>query len=156
MTVSFLKKLTVREAGLSMAELEKVAVAAAGQEVPVLRIVGFLTGATVAQSSYGPYTSFEGEIAGTNILSGQEYRSGKLILPSVAEAPLLSIVNNREDDTMRVRFAVDVTVTENKSLKGGTKFKYGVRPLIEPSQDDELSKMMKSLPAPGGKEGKRK
>lgn len=156
MSVSFLKKLTVREAGLSMAELEKTAVAAAGETVSVLRIVGSLTGSEAQQSSYGPYVAFDGEFAGVNLASGQEYRSGKLILPQVAEAPLNQILSSREDETVKVKFAIDLTVIENKSLKGGTKFKYGVTPLIESSQDDELGKMLKSLPAPGPKAGKKK
>ena len=151
-SVIFQKKLTMATVGLQTRGLEEVS---KGQrDVSVARVIGFITGMESKSSDLGPYIAFKGEFEATNLLTEQVYRSGAMILPGVAEIPLVSEVASAAPGS-RVKFALDVTVTENISSKGGTKFKYGVRSLMEPSKDDDLTKLAKALPAPAsGKKSK--
>ena len=153
MGAGYLSKITVASMGLKTAQLEKVAQGSEGV-TPVLNVYGFLSDMEAGESTFGTYTKFKGEIEGANLLTGELFRSGVLILPSIAETPLVNEMSSI-DKGEKLKFALEIGVQENVSKKGGTRFKYAVKPLIEMSQDDELSKMRLALPDHTG-DGKKK
>lgn len=146
MSATILHKISTATVGLQSALLEKTALESKGVPVNVLIVGGFVTGMESGVSQFGNYIKFKGEFEGQNLLTGEVYRSGKLLLPPIAEGPISQEFEQAEGG--RLKFAMQISVEENKSTKGGVKYKYGVKPLVEPKSDDELSKLMKSLPAP--------
>ena len=148
MSISFLKKITVKNMGLTVQQLEQVAADAQPKSVPVLRVWGIVSNRQAGTSQFGNYIKFSGEIAAMNLVTGEEARSQALLLPSVGEAVVATLLDKAAKDGATAQVALEITVEYNNSAKGGTKFAYGVKPLIEFKGDDALSEMAKALPAP--------
>jgi hypothetical protein len=146
--MQFLKKLSVQQSGLKITVLEQAAADHKESPVAVLRVVGIVSGKSAGQSQYGPYIKFQGEFSGVNLLTGEEYRAPGLLLPAVGEAAVNSLYERAAKTGGTAEIALDVTVEYNDSKAGGTKFRYGVKPLIEFKGEDVLSRMLKALPPP--------
>jgi hypothetical protein len=144
----FPKKLSTQSMGLSSEVLESVASQCKGKAIPVLRVWGIVSTATPGASQYGPFIKFGGEIAGMNLITGEEARSQTLLLPGVAEGIVKSLFDKAAADGGAAQIGIEISVEENTSTKGGLKYKYVVKPLFEYIGDDALSVMAKSLPAP--------
>lgn len=155
----FPKKVTTASMRLATRELEGIAQAHDPKPVPVLRVWGIVSNRQPGTSQFGNYMKFMGEIAAINLLTGEEARSQALILPQVAETVVNSLFDKAAKDNASAQIALEVTVEFNNSQKGGTRFRYGVRPLIEFKGEDALASMAKQLPAPAvigdGKKGKK-
>lgn len=143
----FPKKISTQTLGLRPAEIEAL-VAGKTKPVPVMRVWGIISGATPGTSQYGNYVKFTGEIAAINLISTDEARSQALLLPGVAEGVVKSLFDKAAKVGGSAQFGIEVCAEENISAKGGTKFRWVVKPLIEYKGDDALSEMAKSLPAP--------
>lgn len=144
----FPKKITTQTMGLKPDVLEEIAAAAGGKQVSVLRVWGIVSGMTPGVSQFGNFQKFTGELAAINLITGDEARSQALLLPSVAEGVVASLYNKAAKDGGSAQIGIEVAVEENISAKGGTKFRYIVKPLFEYKGDDALAEMAKSLPAP--------
>lgn len=151
----YLKKITTKHVGLKTQVMEEIALKAkesAGEPVPVavLRVYGRVRSATQGQGQYGPWTKFGGEFEAVNQVTRDVFRSTFLCLPSMGEQILNDMLDSRDDTEAWVQFAVDVTVLYNESSKGGTRFSYGVQPLLESTQprDDILTMLGAKLPEP--------
>ena len=144
----FPKKISTATMGLKPAQLEEVAAAAKGKQVPVLRVWGIVSGASGGVSQFGTFIKFTGELAGLNLISGDEARSSALLLPPVAEGVVKSLYDKAAKDGLAAQIGIEVCVEENISAKGGTKFRYIVKPLFEYKGDDALAEMAKLLLAP--------
>lgn len=134
--------------GLKTSQLEEIAVGAAGTQVPVLRVWGIVSGMKSGVSQFGTYQRFTGEIAAINLVTQDEARSQALLLPAVAEGVVASLFAKASKDGGSAQIGLEIAVEENVSAKGGTKFRYVVKPLIEYKGDDALAAMAKTLPAP--------
>lgn len=144
----FPKKISTQTMGLNTPELETVAAAGKGKSVPVLRVWGIVSDIKPGVSQYGPFIRFNGTIAAINLITGDEARSSSLLLPGLAEGVVKSLFDKASKDGGSAQIGIEISVEENVSAKGGTKFKYIVKPLFEYKGDDALSEMAKSLPAP--------
>lgn len=148
MGISFLRKITTAGIGLSMPVLEDAVKGNGDKYREVMRVYGTVASAEPGKDTgLGPYSVFSGEFEAQNMLSGDKFRSAKLILPSIAEVPLLGMLS--DDKAMRVKFALAITANENRSMKGGKKYRFGVTPLMEMDANDELSRIAASLPKAG-------
>lgn len=134
--------------GLKPSELEVVAADGKGKPVPVLRVWGIVSTAVSGTSQFGNYIKFGGELAAINLVNGDEARSQSLLLPQVAEGVVKSLFDKAAKDGGSAQIGIEICVEENISAKGGTKFRYTVKPLFEYKGDDALAEMAKSLPAP--------
>jgi len=161
-TRAYPKKITPSTIGLKTADLEKVA-AEKGKQKPVvvMRTYGRVSKMENGQTAFGSFIKFQGEFEAVNLLDESIHRSKTLILPACAETCLLEQIGAAKQDSkelLAVEFGLDITVEyyKNATLKG-TEFRWGVRPLNEPSGEDSLSKLGQqfgSLPlltAPGKK-----
>jgi hypothetical protein len=144
----FPKKISTATMGLTTKQLEEVAAAADPKPVSVMRVWGVVSGRQPGVSQFGNYVKFTGEIAAINLVSSEEARSQALLLPSAAETIVSSMFDKASKEGGTAQIALEITVLVNKSAKGGTKFSYGVKPLIEFKGDDALAAMAKTLPAP--------
>lgn len=149
----FPKKITVKTMGLSTRQLEEIAVGRDnGNPLSVVRVWGLVKTAKAGTTSFGTYLTFSGEIAALNLVDGKEARSQMLIVPPQAETIISGMLDKATKDGGAAQVALEITVTENTSEQArqgrGTKFCYGVKPIIEPSGEDALTTMAKALPAP--------
>lgn len=143
--MQFPKKITTSTCGLDVKSCE-AACANGEKAVAVLNIVGTVSSSPEAKATpYGTSLKFTGEFQADNVLTGESYRSQTMFLPSCGEmalAPMLADVKQGE----KVKFGLQILVSYQKPKnEKGTTFTWGVRNLIEPTQDDELAKMMKSI-----------
>ena len=150
----FPTKITTKECGLTPKFCTQVAETLAEDgPVPALRIMGAACSAVGKQSDIGPYTLFEGEFEAVNLSTKQVFRSKALILPPVAETLLEADLDtakgkSKEGEAVWAEFALDITIGQNTSKLGGSKYKYGVIALIEPASSPMLSNILKKIGPP--------
>jgi hypothetical protein len=145
----YLNKMTIATLGLATSELEACCKGRL-DAVEVAKIYGFIKSTESGKGTYGDYVKFRGEFEGVDLLKDQTSRSGVLLLPAVAEIPLVELAGGAEEG-QKVQFGIIITVRESGQGKSGVKFTYGVRQLIEASADDELSRLAQSLPVGNAK-----
>lgn len=146
---SYVKKIAMASVGLTPRGCEDLLNANGKKKTVVVRIYGRAMDMKADATDIGPFIKFTGEFEAVNLIDKTKYRSKVLILPSVAEQFLGDAVTSiKEDDPNAVaQFGLDITVEENRSNKGGYKFKYGVQPLIDAPKRDALSMLGESLGA---------
>lgn len=119
----------------------------AGETLPVLRVIGQVTNASIETSDLGEYVRLRGQFKAINLLDQSEYTSAACILPDVASYPVYHQMQVPGDDgqTPKVlEFAYDMTIKEDESSAVG--YEHGCTPLIETTQDDPLERLSASLP----------
>lgn len=87
-----LKKITNKTIGLDGDKILKATLAKEGHVVPLQRIIGRATKAESKLSDYGPYTLFTGMFESVNMLTGEPFKSGLLILQGPCEGILEGMV----------------------------------------------------------------
>jgi len=138
--VEFLKKITVKGVCPGLKEMEK-------PEKPdaIMTVFGLVTGAKPDRSDYGDYIRFEGNFEAVDMGTGNAYRSGRMILPGIAEGLLAGAFNGEGVES--VQFALEIGIKPSKSPVG---YDYTVKPLVESAENDPLADLRGklSLPAP--------
>lgn len=147
---NYSKKISTATIGLQTRELEEIAQKAKGKAVAVARVYGIARGMAQGETDIGPYWKFDGEFEAVNLVSRTTHRARALVLPQVAESFVQESLSSAkiENPEATVTIGMDITVSEHKSSKGGTKFKYGVSPLTEAGSDPltALGKQFGELP----------
>lgn len=136
-------KITTKTCGLTKTKLTETALANKGKSVPVLRIYGHLSSMKAEQSDLGPYTAFMGNFKAVNLLNNQAFRSGKMLLPGVAENALAGSFQGQGEGRVLV-FGLDLVIKFDE--KAATQYVFGAVPVIE-QQNDPIREMEKLLPA---------
>jgi len=144
---SYIKKLTCGTMGLDPRVLEDIAVKFGSTKKAVLRVIGRVHGATPGNSDMGPYVKFTGDFQGINLIDRSVSRSKILILPGVAESFVMEGFDGAKasDPDAVLQFGLDILVEENKSTKGGRKYKYAVTPLTDNVGKDALTLLTEQL-----------
>lgn len=134
-----------------------------GEIIPLARIVGATSGYETGETDMGTYLKFRGQFRGTNLQTGEEFRSGSCILPEQAADQIAAALDDNPDGGM-LEFAWDISAACSASAVRG--YEYSVEPLIQPKGDDPLERLASNLPAlpsatsaekpKGGKGGKDK
>lgn len=137
-------KITTKTIGLTKTKLQELALANKNKSVPVARVYGHLSGATAEQSDLGPYVSFTGNFKAVNLLTGQSFRAGRMLLPGVAESALSGSFESSKADGKVLVFGLDLTVKFQEGA--ATSYVFGAVPVIQ-NQDDPITAMEKLLPA---------
>lgn len=119
----------------------------AGQTLPVLRVLGQVTNASMESSDLGEYVRLRGSFKAINLLDHSEFTSAACILPDVASYPVYHQMQVPGEDgtTPKVlEFAYDMTIKEDESSAVG--YEHGCVPLVETTQDDPLERLAANLP----------
>jgi len=168
---SYPTKLKTGSIGLTTQVVENFA--KANKEVgtvPVMRVYGRIKSTEKVMNTFGESTRFKGEFEAINLLDQSEHRSQVLFVPHVAEQVINDIVSvaKKADPDCWVKFGVDITATykPNTGNQTGTQFYFGVTPLIEPADGEDvlsqiaaelgIPKAAKQLTAPLSGKGKKK
>lgn len=152
MSKSYTTKITVRACGIDPATCEKV-VEKFKKESAILHVVGRAAGIEYRTGDLGQYATFSGEFAAVNLITGDQYRAKKLILPAVAEQllsdALLALRKAEESDSASLEFRLQITVAPNPAAatRGGHTFKYGVKS-EKSATKDALDKLLEESGAP--------
>lgn len=118
--------------------------------VMLARIIGSVTGSERGSSNIGgeerPWVKFLGQFAGTNLQTGEEFRSFTCFLPSIVS----ELLENSQQDGGIIEFAVDIGAAYSDTPIG---YEYVFESLVAPDTVDTLSHIAarippKALPSP--------
>lgn len=118
-----------------------------GEILPVLRVIGQVTNASMESSDLGEYVRLRGQFKAINLIDQSEFTSAACILPDVASYPVyhqMQLADEAGNTPKVLEFAYDMTIKEDESSAVG--YEHGCVPLIETTQDDPLERLMAGLP----------
>jgi hypothetical protein len=99
----------------------------------LVKVVGICNGSEVINTSFGDSIALKGQFKFTNLMTNQEFVSGKCYLPEMAS----NLVTGQLTENVRqVEFAFVIGIVAKESVQIG--YEYTVRPLIEPGANDPL------------------
>lgn len=146
-----LKKLTVRTFIGGKADILAYAMTgrkdkeSEGSEVPLIRILGNVTGYKSGESDFGSYVEMRGEFHATNLQTGEILESvSKCILPSVVGDSVAAAIHGGAE---AVEFAVELDV--RFSEKAATMYEFSARTLIAPKAPKAINALMERLQSQG-------
>lgn len=151
-----IRKITIKTCGdFTVKRIKEVMEAAKledGKSVPLLKIAGMSSGASVGQTDKGQFTKLSGSFVGTDMTTGELYQSGVCILPEFIGAQIGAAILQSKNP---VQFAFQIEAKrKDNSITG---YEFVVRPLIESKPTDAMADLMKlagiapkvaALPAP--------
>ena len=146
---NFLRKITV--AGIGATPDLEVLLKQSGKQMLVARVYGVARRAKpeMGKEGRGDYVKFYGQFKAVNVVTGESFVSGALILPGVVQDQLYGAMDG---DVQGVEFAVDIGAKYDPDAV--TKYVYFAKSLIKPKDNDPLLLMekqlagLKALPAP--------
>lgn len=148
--MELLSKISIKGIG---AQPKASEVPEGSQPIRLAVLYGRTNGYTVGQSSFGEFTKFRGSFEAVNARTGEEFKSGAILLPRVVEDLLREALDSREDDNAALDFALEIGVKNSSAPIG---YEYTVKPLTELKVSDELLSLRqiatKALPAPTNSE----
>lgn len=134
----YIKKATLGDIGLKKSVLQELVMANKTGELNIAVFAGRANRAAIEESSFGErtqeYVKFFGDFEAQNLVSGEKYKAGSLILPEIAQGPLaLSIA---EADF--AEFSLIITVRYDETV--ATSYIFGMKTFGEnkPSLIDQL------------------
>lgn len=146
-----LPKISMKRIGLTADILTKI-IEVKDSEVAVSRVMGQITGveSKISRVTDEPYSEFSGTFSVENLLTKEVTRGKKLILPAVAEIPIVDHLRGcNEGDIESTTFAIDVTITPTHATQPNmSKYQWGVDVLTEVAEMDFLSHLSQTLPPP--------
>jgi hypothetical protein len=123
-----------------------------GKPLPLCVFFGKADGIKEGEGRDGRmWSALTGSFAGVNLVTGDEYRSGKLFLPSgIHEIVENAVKSIKPDDTEAyVKFALQIAVIKAANPIG---YSYQATKLIDVAEGDELSEIREQLPATAAKQ----
>jgi len=151
---SILKKVSIKTVfGDVKAALKKGQIADGAQ---VMRVMGIASGIKTGETQFGTWNALLGQFRATNLVTGEQFNSGKCFLPESAMELIVPVVQAGNT----AEFAVDIGVKENDTLAIG--YEYTVTPLIDQGGSDAMESLearvaQVALPAPtAAKKGNKK
>lgn len=135
--MEILRKVTLRNAGLDIKGIKAATLAAgAGVNVPLLKIVGETTEAKTGQTDKGEFTALLGDFVAVNLLTGEQFQSGKAILPNFISEVLRAALNASQS----VSFALEIGAKGDESALTG--YVYTTRSLVDAEPTDKMKRLL--------------
>lgn len=134
-------------------------IAAPGQRLHVMTVVGIATSSKGVMSDMGESTALMGDFEGVNPETGEALRASVLYLPNIALMALQVAMATSSNGS--VSFGIDVWaeyVAEKPGFRGGAIYEYTFAPIVPPTEENDLilrlkaqyTKSLKALAAPAG------
>lgn len=137
MSAELLRKLTVKNCGLTVAAIKKaIEPLENGKGIALLKVVGKSSTAMSGQTALGPFIAFGGDFFAINLTSGEAFKSGKCILPNFIAEPL----ENALRESPSVEFALEIGAKKNDTSVTG--YEFTVRPLIESKPSESIASLL--------------
>lgn len=144
MTTKLVKKITARDVMGVMKAVIRDSKKDNGEVVELFTIIGQVIGHSTGESTYGPWVKIKGRFRATNKITGDIYNSAVAMLPDEAMDPLLAVL--AIDGAASVDMAFDINAKIDDTTAVG--YVYEVVPLMKPSEDDPLERLMLALAPP--------
>jgi len=152
------KKITVKgvcgDVKKNVLMLAKDGVIPNGEKIPLMRVIGKANRFEIKKTDIGESVCLKGQFMATNLETGEETRAGSCYLPETAVEAVAGMLQGEVDS---VEFGFDISVvTDDSSVVG---YVYDVLPLIEPQEDDAMTRLASSLPQaalPSPEKGEKK
>lgn len=131
-------KLTTSSMGLDSSSLKAAVADAKGKPVAVATILAAVTDFKTAANKLDPSRTdvkFIGTFEGTNLLTGETFRSAAMYLPSAASDYLQGVAQNAGDTAVAFQLTVQADTRPN-SAQG---YKFGVQAIGEKSSFDPFA-----------------
>lgn len=108
--------------------------------IPVMRVMGQVTGLRTGQGDFGPWVAFKGEFIAVNLGTGESFKGSQLFLPEVASDLIENAVINAEGSNVNVAFDIE-------AIRGRTSddFEYTAKPHMEVEESDPLLMLVKAM-----------
>lgn len=136
--MKIIRKITIRDVfgKIDIEELLK----AEGKALKLVKVLGFCRKAVPGSSSMGDFVKYQGSFAAVNVQTGEEFRSGAMILPGVVQDLLLGALAG---DVEEVEFGFIIGIRYDADAIA--KYVYEVESLIAPKESDPLEMLAKQL-----------
>jgi hypothetical protein len=140
-------KITVGNIGLDKPTLQAIVEKAKGKPTPICRVVGQVISMKTGSNEKSEWVTFTGLIAATNYATGEDYRSGNLILPNVCSGTLEGLLGSalakgEEKSGAAVVFGYEILVKGEPSAATGYVFQ--MKSIVQ--GEDPLAEMLAKLP----------
>jgi hypothetical protein len=103
-------------------------------EIPLCRVYGIANGMKPDSTDYGNFVRFMGDFRGTNLKTGEQVRSGQMIMPKIIEDLIAGQLVNPEISALEFGFEIGMRLDETVA----TKYVYTAKSLIEAAENDPL------------------
>ncbi len=144
-------KITIKNCGLTKEDIQAI-VADTEAPVAICRVLGKITGHTLSRAGIDDEKAivFLGQFEGTNISSGEVYRSDKMILPNLVSGSVKEAfdnVNPNDGSPFQMMTAFDIYAEASASAAVG--YSFSIVPLVKEASDpfEELKSGIPELPA---------
>ena len=142
--MSQIKKLSVATV-YGKIDLKKL-LAAPGERIELMTVIGSAVGMKDGTSSYGDWRALLGIFQATNLETGEVFDASTLFLPEVAMIPIT--VSLAQPGTRGVEFAIKISARYAHDAKpGGSAYEYTWEPLLPPDQSDPVTRIKAKLDA---------
>lgn len=132
-------------------------IAAPGQRLHVMTVVGIATSQKEVMSDLGESTCLLGDFEGVNPETGEAMRASMLYLPNIALTALQVAMATSSNGS--VSFGLDLWaeyVAEKPGFRGGAIYEYTFAPIVPPTEENDpilrlkaqYSRSLKALAAP--------
>jgi len=141
-----LRKITVKNVMHETPDIEKL-IKREGKRMDLCQIYGIVRRFKPDESDKGQFVRFYGQIRAVNLLTGEVFDAGQVILPGAAQDALYGAMDGVEG--ANVEFGIKVGVKYDATAI--TKYVYTVESLVPPKENDPiraLESQLKALPAP--------
>lgn len=145
------KKLTIKT--LIGGKMDILAAALTGREgkankgdpVPLMRVVGQVTGYKTGTTDLGDFVELRGSFLGTNLITGEQMDNvSRAIMPDVVGDAIAAAIKNGAE---AAEFAVEIDVTYDEAA--ATSYVYSVRSLLKVAVAAPVLGIMERLAASG-------
>lgn len=145
--VMIIRKITVKLVS-GKVDIEEV-LKSPDKRMDLMTVFGFASKAKPDSSDYGMYVKFSGQFRAVDMRTGEEYSSGTIILPPVAQDLLLGALEHEGAESVQFGFKIGVRYDK----EAVTKYVYDVESVVKPSEDDPMERLSleikrQALPAP--------
>ena len=143
--MNIVKKITVK--GVMD---DKIPAPEKGKPKALCHVFGVVRSAKGSSTTFGPYIRFSGTFEAINLETGEQFHSGTLILPGIAESLLFGACGEHPEASVEFAFEIGV-----KASNSPVKYDFTVKSLIDQRGADPLKAlrdqtvhMRPGLPAP--------
>lgn len=151
--MELIKKISVRDVFGGKAEILKVVMSDQEKKHPIMRVVGIASGMRTGESDNGPWTGLKGQFSATNLVTGQEFRSGQCFMPDVANDLVVGALMAEDSSAVEFGFIIYASYDETAA----TSYIYSAEPLVKPKENDPLAMLLLSVSEPTAeKHGEKK
>jgi len=112
-----------------------------GASVPIMRVVGQVSGIETGSSTYGEWLALKGNFQATNILTGEVFMSSTAFVDNTYSQNIQSELEKEEVSIVEI--AVDIHAASSDSSQTG--YIYSIRPLLN-NTFNPFEKLIAGLP----------